>query len=92
MESIYTNTKYKVYAQAILCTLTLYGIWIASRKWGVGRGGWIYVRVEGGRKVVSVTRADDIYMVLIYILHYITVSGISAVIFKMFSKIWTRNF
>jgi len=86
-ESIYTNAKYKVYEQAILCTLTLYGIWIASRKWretgGRGKGG-IYVRVEEGGNVASMTQADDIYVVLIYILQYTKVPGISSVIFKIF--------
>jgi hypothetical protein len=52
--------------------------------WRRGRGG-IYVRVEaGGGKFASLTRADDIYMSLIYILQYTTVSGISSAIFTIF--------
>ena len=47
------------------------------------RRGSIYVRVEEGGKVASLTRADDIYMVLIYILQYTMVPGITSVIFKI---------
>jgi len=51
--------------------------------WWRGRGS-IYVRVEEGGKVPSLTRADDIYKVLIYILQYTTLPGITFVIFKIF--------
>ena len=57
--------------------------------WRWGRSS-IYVRVEEGGKVASLTQADDIYMVLIYILQYTTVPGISSVIFIIF-WIYRRN-
>jgi hypothetical protein len=51
--------------------------------WRRGRG-CIYVRVEEGGKFASLTRTDDIYMVLIYILKFTIVPVISSVIFKIF--------
>jgi len=53
-ESIYTNAKYKVYEQAVLCTP--YFVWNLNSiskmagNWWRGRGG-IYVRVEGGEGI-----------------------------------------
>jgi hypothetical protein len=51
--------------------------------WRWGRGS-IYVRVEEGGKVASLTRKDDTYMVMIYILKYTMVLVISSAIFKIF--------